>query len=286
MKKQLIFSIISITVLMLISFFTLLPEQTQAYDVVDGDLIRNPNAVGMAQFDIYIVKINGDKKFKRLILSPHVFESYEHFDKNDNGNNWDDVIDVSQVTLDLFITSDLVRPGGQDKVYRLYAIEGTDTGAKFWLNMATETFNRAFDSDSIYTINNTDTAGYKVVPSITDPDADFPPTYEFPLNYDKMHREDNREKSLYIYVENPFDYPVNIKLEQPIPGNASVLDYSENGKESDSVIVWDYSMRNREELFFSVDFKFNDDNTIIPAPKLTIYSAQFDEPLEFTLPEI
>lgn len=151
------------------------PMAALATDVVDGDLIRNPSAEGMAQFDIYIVKMVGDKKFKRLVLSPHVFESYEHFDKNGNGNNWDDVIDVDQATMDSCTTSDLVRVDGTDEVYRLHAAEGADTGDKYWLNMTAGDFLSVFDADAIYTINSTDSAGYTAGANVTDPSADFPP---------------------------------------------------------------------------------------------------------------
>lgn len=127
--------------------------------IVNGDLIRNPNASGMAQFDIYIVKFINDKKFKRLILSPHVFESYEHFDKNGNGSPWDDVIDVSQSTMDEQTTSDLVRTVGDARVYKLVA--SGDTGTKQWLNMTAEEFaSDGYDADSIYEINATDRDAY------------------------------------------------------------------------------------------------------------------------------
>ena len=154
----------------------LIPMQVGAADLVDGDLIRNPNAEGAAQLDIYITKQVGDKKFKRLILSPHVFESYEHFDKNGNGNNWDDVVDVDAATMAEYETTDLVRVDGNDKVYRLYAEEGADTGTKYWLNMTAEEFTAEFDADAIYTINSTDTAGYDSGQDITEPTATFPPS--------------------------------------------------------------------------------------------------------------
>ena len=135
--------------------------------IVDGDLIRNPNAEGMAQFDIYIVKLVGDKKFKRLILSPHVFESYEHFDKNGNGSPWDDVIDVAQSVMDEQTTSDLVRAVGHTKVYRLVATG--DTGTKQWMNMTASRFMaRGNDSDSIYEINTTDRDAYITGADITE----------------------------------------------------------------------------------------------------------------------
>jgi len=134
------------------------PEVTEV-TIIDGDLIRNPNAAGMAQFDIHIVKLVGSKKFKRLILSPHVFESYEHFDKNANGSPWDDVQDVAQSVMDEYTTSDLVRAVGDSEVYKLTPTG--DTGTKQWLNMTISQFETAgYDWDSIYEINATDRDAY------------------------------------------------------------------------------------------------------------------------------
>jgi hypothetical protein len=156
------------TTLWLSGVAMLAPMSVMAADIVDGDLIRNPNAEGMAQFDIYIVKLVGEKKFKRLILSPHVFESYEHFDKNGNGTPWDDVVDVDQATMDQYTTSDLVRADGDTRVYKLVAEEGSDTGTKEWLNMTAEEFEAAgYDWDSIYVINATDRDAYTVGEEVT-----------------------------------------------------------------------------------------------------------------------
>ncbi|MBU2579496.1 SH3 domain-containing protein [Candidatus Parcubacteria bacterium] len=135
--------------------------------IIDGDLIRNPNASGMAQFDIYIVKLANGKMFKRLILSPHVFESYEHFDKNGNGSPWDDVKDVAQSVMNEYTVSDLVRAVGDSKVYQLIA--SGDTGTKRWMNMTAARFaNRGHDSDSIYEINETDRNAYATGADITE----------------------------------------------------------------------------------------------------------------------
>ncbi|MCG2809564.1 MAG: hypothetical protein L6275_04485, partial [Candidatus Portnoybacteria bacterium] len=111
----------------------------------DGDLIRNPNAEDSTKFDIYIVKIVGVKKFKRLILSPSVFESYGHL-------KWENVQDVSQATMDEYIISNLVRVEGDEKVYQLFP--SGDTGTK-------EIMNQGYDSDSIYTVNSIDINSYE-----------------------------------------------------------------------------------------------------------------------------
>lgn len=155
------------TILWLSGVAVLAPvHMAKAVTLVDGDLIRNPNAAGMAQFDIYIVKIVGAEKYKRLILSPHVFESYAHFDKNSNGNPWDDVVTVDQTTLDAYTTSDLVREINDTKVYKLVA-DG-DTGSKQWLNMTAADFEtQGYKWNSIYIINSTDRDAYTTGSDIT-----------------------------------------------------------------------------------------------------------------------
>ena len=131
------------------------PESEPDIDetIKEGDLIRNPSAEGIASLDIYIVKIVGTKKFKRLILSPHVFESYEHLE-------WGNVKDVNQATMDVYSVSNLIRAVGDNKVYELFP--SGDAGTKKWLNITAEEFvNQGYDSDSIYEINTTDRDAYE-----------------------------------------------------------------------------------------------------------------------------
>lgn len=109
------------------------PSSANAATILDGDLIKNPDAAGELKNDVYIVKIvpsagsgQVEKRFKRLLLSPHVFESYGHL-------SWDQIKYVSQSTMNLYPTSDLVRcydpeRGINDpKVYKL-----THDGTKEW----------------------------------------------------------------------------------------------------------------------------------------------------------
>ena len=116
--------------------------------IVDGDLIR-----AKGDIDVYIVKYVCNKKFKRLILSPHVFESYGHFD-------WDDVKDVTPSTVNSFTTSNFVRAtsAGDVKVYRLYP--SGDTGEKRWVTSEQVFLDNNWDWDSIYTINTQDRDAY------------------------------------------------------------------------------------------------------------------------------
>jgi len=122
-------------------------------DISDGSLIR---AVG--DIDVYIVKYVGTKKFKRLILSPHVFESYAHFDKNGNGNKWDDVLNVEQSLIDTFEASDLIKAAGDERVYKLYP--SGDNGQKRWVKTRSVFALLGYDSDAIYEINQTDRDAY------------------------------------------------------------------------------------------------------------------------------
>lgn len=114
--------------------------------IPEGAIIREIGGI-----DIYIIKYVGNKKFKRLVLSPSVFKSYGHL-------KWEDVMDVDSQILNLFATSDLVRVIGEDKIYRLYP-QG-DTGQKRLLKNDSVMTNLGFDPDSIYTINSFDRDSY------------------------------------------------------------------------------------------------------------------------------
>lgn len=120
-------------------------------DIIDGDLIRVSGT-----FDIYIVKIIGAKKFKRLILNPDIFNFYGHL-------KWGNIKDVDQVTVDGFVLSNLIIEVNADgsvvdnKVYRVSSAAGSDTGEKRWLNMSATQFEAAgYDWDAIYKINHTE----------------------------------------------------------------------------------------------------------------------------------
>ena len=141
------------TILWLSGVAMFVPFMASAVTIADGDVIKNPDASGMAQFDVYIVKLIGAKKFKRIVLNPQVFESYGHL-------SWSNVKSVDQTTMDSYTTSELVREDGGTKVYKL--VPDGDTGTKEWLNMTAEEFAASYDGDSIYTVNSTDVGNYNV----------------------------------------------------------------------------------------------------------------------------
>lgn len=120
-----------------------------AENIADGGLIREIGAQ-----DIYIVKIIGTKKFKRLILNPEIFNSYGHL-------KWSDVKDVARAVLDSYTTSDLVIEINADgsianpKVFRISSAANSDVGQKRWLNISAAQFEAAgLDWDSVFKINH------------------------------------------------------------------------------------------------------------------------------------
>ncbi len=141
--------------LIFIIFFALLiiPFETYAIDIVDGDLIRAANTL-----DVYIIKLipstsSGQvaKKFKRLILNPEIFNQYGHL-------NWENIKEVSPAEQDEYTVSDLVRTTGDEKVYKLYP--NGDTGEKRWIKTADYFLDLGYDWDAIYTINNFERDAY------------------------------------------------------------------------------------------------------------------------------
>jgi hypothetical protein len=109
-------------------------------DLSDGAIIRTVNNP-----DIYIIKYSGGKSFKRLVLNPMVFDSYQHL-------KWDNVLVISQEDMDKFTTSDLVKVYGTDKVYQLVA--SGDSGNKYTV------IGTNYNTNSVYIINNTDFENY------------------------------------------------------------------------------------------------------------------------------
>ncbi len=165
--RKLVSSVTAITTIVWLSGVSMLavPLTTQAVSISDGDLIRsdakNPDGTpALSSLDVYIVKIVGSKKFKRLILNPEVFNSYGHL-------KWENIKTVSESVMDEYTTSSLVRVDGDEKVYAL-APNG-DTGSKSWINLTADEFlsEPNTDPDSIYTINSFELGIYDDAGDIT-----------------------------------------------------------------------------------------------------------------------
>jgi len=144
MKKAISIFTALTTVLWLSGVAMILP--VHAVTFADGDLAREAD-----EFDVYIVKLAGDKKFKRLILNPDVFNMYGHL-------KWGDIQVVADGTLTDYTTSELVRADGDEKVYKLFP-DG-DVGTKKWVDSLDCFTSQAYDWDSVYVINTFDRDSY------------------------------------------------------------------------------------------------------------------------------
>lgn len=134
-------------VIILFVFFCVIPLSVRATDIVDGDLIRaSDNA------DVFIVKIVGSKRFKRLVLNPDIFNQYGHL-------KWGNIKVVDTSVVNEYTVTTLVRWVGSEKVYMLSP--NVDIGTKHWINMTPPEFETSgFDWDSIYLINEHEYRSY------------------------------------------------------------------------------------------------------------------------------
>lgn len=117
-------------------------ETTLPDAIRDGDLV-----ITDVSDDVYVVKIVGDKRFKRLILNEDIIEDYGHLRRGR-------VEKVDPEILDDFITSTLAKLPSNPRVYHLRET-GPDTGTKHWLDVTAKQFEDAgFDWDSVFVIND------------------------------------------------------------------------------------------------------------------------------------
>lgn len=158
----------TVTTTLWLSGAALLVPMASMAAIVDGDIV-SPDAeftegdITYYPYDVFIVKIMGDKTFKRLVLNPEVFESYGHLE-------WGNIQTISADTVDGYTTSQLVRTDGDTKVYKL--VPDGDTGTKEWMNMTAAEFGETYDWDSIYTVNSTDIGNYNAGDDVTTDDDD------------------------------------------------------------------------------------------------------------------
>lgn len=128
---------------LLLLFAILFAFNANASNIAEGSIVKTANSP-----DVYIIKYDNGKQYKRLILNPEVFSSYGHL-------KWENIITVSQDEMNSFITSNLARVDGSNDIYQLTS-EG-DAGFKKLLN-STE----GYDLDSVYTINTADFNSYSI----------------------------------------------------------------------------------------------------------------------------
>ena len=91
------------------------------YGLKEGDVV---SAAGSDDPDVYIVNEHG---YKRLFLSPQIFNLYGHL------GGFAAVRNVSSATRDAFVTSGLFRVDGTEKVYGIETT-GEDVASLHWVN--------------------------------------------------------------------------------------------------------------------------------------------------------
>lgn len=128
-------------ILVVFSLFFAFALNVNASTLPEGAIVKTANNP-----DVYIVKYNNGKQYKRLVLNPLVFKSYGHL-------SWKNLLTISQSEMDSFTTSDLVKVDGTADVYQL--VPNGDVGTKYLLGS-----NYGYDMDGVYTINTTDFNNY------------------------------------------------------------------------------------------------------------------------------
>jgi hypothetical protein len=123
--------------------------------IPEGGMIRDQFGV-----DVYIVKYANGKRFKRLILSPSVFNSYGHL-------KWSDIKDVSSQVLNSYATSDYVFVAGDSTIWKLEPQGDTGIKRRFLAPNLNPIPSWNFDPNGIYEINTTDRDSYILGPDIT-----------------------------------------------------------------------------------------------------------------------
>ncbi len=165
------------TLLFIFIGLILFPLKVGATEIIDGDLIRAADTL-----DVYIVKLIGAEKFKRLILNPDIFNQYGHL-------KWENIKEVTQATIDEFTTSQVVRASGDTRVYKLYpqhqevgvgVYPNGDAGEKRWIKTANDFLDLGYDWNAIYTINTYERDFYALGLDLEAPQAPQQPSSEEP----------------------------------------------------------------------------------------------------------
>lgn len=121
--------------------------------VQDGDLVRFQDP-GETDNNVYIIKRTGGKRYKRLILNPEIFNSYQHL-------SWDNIKNLPDNTFFHFTESDLVMEVNSNgtpvngRIYTTFSATKRDTGIKRHIQLTAKQFEQAGgDWDSVYRINH------------------------------------------------------------------------------------------------------------------------------------
>ena len=232
-----------------------IPVRHAQADIIEGDLIRAEGT-----FDIYIVKLVGDKSFKRLILNPDIFNQYGHLE-------WGNVQDVAQSVVDSYTTSDLTRAVDDPKVYKTSSDPDADTGIKQWLNMTAAQFeSEGYDWDSIYLTNTFERDSYADGGEIV-VDGEEPGTLTVTLNADNPAAGYKSTESSATYPGEALSTLLILDFAASSDGDVKVTDLNitRSGLSSDSDFstVYLYDGKSRLSLNTSISsnvINFHDAN--------------------------
>lgn len=133
-------------------------DQSRLYDldeISDGDIIR-----GQGDIAVWIVKIVGEKRFKRWLFGPQIFQAYGHL-------GFDKVKNVSKETINRFDTAVLIRREDDEKVYELTDFVPGKSATRRWIPSAETFLQRGFDFDSVNVVNDREFNFYKEGASIS-----------------------------------------------------------------------------------------------------------------------
>lgn len=124
------------------------------FEINDGDLIR-----GQGDIAVWIVKIVGEKRYKRWLFGPQIFNAYGHL-------GFYRVKNISKETLNKFDTSNLIRKFDDAKVYELTDFVPGVRAVRRWIPTLEVFLQRGFDFDSVYIINQREYDLYPEGPSL------------------------------------------------------------------------------------------------------------------------
>ena len=131
----------------------------QSSEIIDGDIIQCQSSDN--PFAVYIVKVVGDTKYIRHIVSLEIFDYYSHLD----WNNLRQVDSLTNYSLSGWVrvnTGPDGTPGPNDKVYEINGDQ-----SKHWINMTAEDFLTHGGSDAaIYSVNQGELDLYTTGPDV------------------------------------------------------------------------------------------------------------------------
>ena len=128
-------------------------------EILDGDIIQCQSADN--PFAVYVVKMVGNTKYIRHIMSVKVFNYYGHLD----WNNLKQVDSLNNYSLSGWVRYNTGPNGTAGPTDKVYEINGDQT--KHWINMTAEQFLTHGGSDpAIYTVNQGELDLYTTGPDV------------------------------------------------------------------------------------------------------------------------